>query len=174
LTIPITCLTITPPASLRSDRPDRIARISDRFQTRTLIAFTGIRIKTATMRPEWENAYLASILCLNTTARSCELKALQWAEVDLFARTLSIGKSKTPAGERLVPLTDVAVSALARLRKRAESFGSVEPSHYVFAAFVPKFSFSGKKIIDFNLTRFDPTGLANVDEEGGAARPPVS
>ena len=28
-------------------------------------------LKTAVMRPEWETAYLAAILCLNTTARGC-------------------------------------------------------------------------------------------------------
>jgi integrase len=65
------------------------------------------------------------------------------------------------AGERTVPLTDVACSALARLRGRAEAFGSVEPSHYVFAAFVPKFTFSGKKVIDYNVTEFDPTTHVN-------------
>jgi hypothetical protein len=35
-------------------------------------------LKTAVMRPEWETAYLAAILCLNTTARGCELKGLRW------------------------------------------------------------------------------------------------
>jgi integrase len=114
-------------------------------------------LKAAVMRPEWETAYLAAILCLNTTARGCELKALQWSDVDLFARTLTIRTSKTAAGERVVPLTDVAVSALAKLRRRAESFGPAEPSHYIFAAFVPKFTFSGKKVIDYNITAFDPT-----------------
>jgi integrase len=114
-------------------------------------------LKTAVMRPEWETAYLAAILCLNTTARGCELKALQWSDVDLFARTLTIRTSKTAAGERVVPLTDVATSALARLRRRAESFGPVLPSHYIFAAFVPKFTFSGKKVIGYNVTAFDPT-----------------
>lgn len=114
-------------------------------------------LKTAVMRPEWETAYLAAILCLNTTARGCELKGLQWCDVDLFARTLTIRKSKTAAGERVVPLTTVAVSALARLRRRAESFGAVEPSHFVFAAFVPKFTFSGKRVIDYSVTGFDPT-----------------
>src|ERR1035437_540807 len=114
-------------------------------------------LKTAVMRPEWETAYLAAILCLNTTARGCELKGLQWCDVDLFARTLTIRKSKTAAGERVVPLTGVAVSALARLRQRAEGFGSVEPSHYVFAAFVPKFTFNGKRVVDYNVTGFDPT-----------------
>jgi integrase len=114
-------------------------------------------LKTAVMRPEWETAYLAAILCLNTTARGCELKGLQWSDVDLFARTLTIRTSKTAAGERVVPLTDVAASALARLRRRAEGFGPVEQSHYVFAAFIPKFTFSGKKVIDYNVTGFDPT-----------------
>jgi integrase len=114
-------------------------------------------LKMAVMRPEWETAYLAAILCLNTTARGCELKGLRWSDVDLFGKTLTIRKSKTAAGERAVPLTDVAASALARLRRRAEGFGTVEPSHYVFAAFVPKFTFSGKKVVDYNVTRFDPT-----------------
>jgi integrase len=114
-------------------------------------------LKTAVMRPEWETAYLAAILCLNTTARGCEMKSLQWSDVDLFARTLTIRTSKTAAGERVVPLTDVATSALARLRRRAESFGPVLPSHYIFAAFVPKFTFSGKKVIGYNVTAFDPT-----------------
>ena len=118
-------------------------------------------LKTAVMRPEWETAYLAAILCLNTTARGCELKGLQWSDVDLFSRTLTIRTSKTTAGERVVPLTDVAASALARLRRRAECFGEVQPSHFVFAAFVPKFTFSGKKVIDYNVTGFDPTRHVN-------------
>ena len=33
----------------------------------------------------------------------------------------------------MIPLTSVAASALARLRTRAESFGAVEPSHYVYS-----------------------------------------
>jgi integrase len=118
-------------------------------------------LTTAGMRPEWETAYLAAILCLNTTARGCELRGLQWCDVDLFARTLTIRKSKTAAGERVVPLTDVATHALARLRRRAEGFGKVEPPHYVFAAFVPKFTFSAKKVIDYNVTAFDPTRHMN-------------
>jgi integrase len=114
-------------------------------------------LKTAALRPEWETAYLAAVLCLNTTARGCELKGLRWSDVDLFARSLTIRKSKTTAGERTVPLTDVACSVLGRLRSRAEGFGAVEPTHYVFAAFVPKFTFSGKRVIDYNVTEFDPT-----------------
>jgi integrase len=118
-------------------------------------------LRTAVMRPEWETAYLAAILCLNTTARGCELKGLQWTDVDLFAKTLTIRKSKTAAGERIVPLTTVACSALARLRARAEAFGPVEPAHFVFAAFTPKFTFSGKTVVDYNVTGFDPARHLN-------------
>src|SRR5579859_7487467 len=75
-------------------------------------------LNTAASRPEWETAYLAAVLCLNTTARGCELKGLQWFDVDLFARTLTIRISKTEAGERVIPLTDVAMSALAKVRFR--------------------------------------------------------
>jgi integrase len=81
--------------------------------------------------------------------------------VDLFAKTLTFRKSKTDAGQRIVPLTDVAVSALARLRRRGEGFGAVEPWHYVFAAFVPKFKLNGKRmvdgVVDYKITVFDPT-----------------
>jgi integrase len=117
-------------------------------------------LKTAVMRPEWQTAFLASVLCLNTTARGCELKGLQWLDVDLLGRTLTIRKSKTDAGVRMVPLTDVALSALAKLRRRAEAFGIVEPSHYVFAAFVPNFKLNGKRVVDgvtdYKITAFDP------------------
>ena len=122
-------------------------------------------LQTAVMRPEWETAYLAAILCLNTTARSCELKGLQWSDVDLFAKTLMIRKSKTEAGVRIVPLTDVAASALGRLRRRAQGFGTVEPSHYVFAAFKPNFKLDGKRmpdgVIDYEITAFNPTKHLN-------------
>lgn len=114
-------------------------------------------LQTAAMRPEWETAYLAAILCLNTTTRGCELKGLRWSDVDLFARTMTIRKTKTAAGERIIPLTDVARSTLARLRNRAELFGPVEPSHYVFSTFVPKFTFSGKKVVGYAVTAFDAT-----------------
>jgi integrase len=35
-------------------------------------------IEIARTRPEWQVAYCAAILALNTTCRSCELHGLQW------------------------------------------------------------------------------------------------
>jgi integrase len=118
-------------------------------------------LRTAVMRPEWETAFLAAILCLNTTARGCELKGLQWSDVDLFDRTVTVRKSKTDAGVRAIPLTDVACSALARLRTRAESFGPVDPAHFVFASYVSRRVFHGTEVIGADLTEFDPTKHVN-------------
>ena len=114
-------------------------------------------LRTAVTRPEWETAYLAAILCLNTTARGCELKGLQWSDVDLFDRTVTVRKSKTDAGVRAIPLTDVACSVLARLRTRAESFGPVEPEHYVFAAYGTRMTFNDTAIVGSKMVAFDPT-----------------
>ena len=114
-------------------------------------------LKTAVMRPEWETAFLAAILCLNTTSRGCELKGLQWSDVDLFDRTVTIRKSKTAAGVRAIPLTDVACTALARLRTRAESFGPVDSAHYVFAAYGTRMTFNDTTIVGSKMVAFDPT-----------------
>jgi integrase len=114
-------------------------------------------LRTAAMKPEWETAYLASVIALNTTKRGGDLKGLQWQDIDLFGRTMTIRKSKTEASRRTIPLTAVACSVFARLRERAESFGPIQPEHYVFAAFVPKFKFSGKKVVDYGITGFDPS-----------------
>ena len=68
-------------------------------------------------------------------------------------------------GVKVVPLTDVAASALGRLRRRAEGFSTVEPSHYVFAAFTPEFKLNGKRVldgvIDYKITASDPTRHLN-------------
>ena len=114
-------------------------------------------LKKAPERPEWETACWAMILGLNTTMRGCELKALRWLDIDLIERTLIIPKSKTPAGERVIPLTEQAYQILLKLRKKAEMFGPVEPSHYVFASMQPRGRFKGKKQVGMRIADFDPT-----------------
>src|SRR4029077_267521 len=54
-------------------------------------------LKVAQSRPEWETAYLASVLALNTTMRGCELKQLRWRDVDLLDQMLRVRRSKTAA-----------------------------------------------------------------------------
>lgn len=74
------------------------------------------------------------MVAVNTSCRKVELLTLRWADVDLFTRALSIERSKTEAGHRLIPLNDDAMAAFARLRKRAEMVGGGAPEHFVFPA----------------------------------------
>ncbi|MBA2735059.1 MAG: site-specific integrase [Acidobacteria bacterium] len=114
-------------------------------------------IGTASLKPEWETAYLAAILALNTTTRGCELRRFRWADVDLLNGTITIRKSKTVAGERVIPLTKDAQDALVRLRRRAETVGPVEPLHFIFASFKPVGKFENKEMVGIYMSGFDPT-----------------
>ena len=91
-------------------------------------------LKIAASRPEWQSALWAATLALNTTMRGCEIKQLRWRDVDLMEKTLTICKSKTEAGERVVPLNGDAWNAIVLLYRRARAFGDVRPEHYVFPA----------------------------------------
>ena len=123
--------------------PSRLEMLTHQAGTRLL--------KTASQKPEWETAYLAAVLAVGTTARGCELRGLRWADVNLIDRAVTLASEdkweiapaarldacriKTSESYRVVPLTPETFDALLKLRKRAEMFGPVEPSHFVFAAF---------------------------------------
>jgi len=91
-------------------------------------------LKMAAAKPEWETARLAAILALNTTMRGCELKGLRWRDVDFLERTLTIRRSKTAAGERVIPLNAEAWATILKLRdKSRRRFGDkLEPDWHVF------------------------------------------
>lgn len=114
-------------------------------------------LEAAALKPEWETAYFAAILALNTTMRGCEIRGLLWSDVDFVADTLAIRQSKTEAGVRIIPLTPDAFEVLVQLRKRAELFGEVLPRHYIFASFKPVGRFHGKEIVEHRMLNFDPT-----------------
>ena len=91
-------------------------------------------LKVAASRPEWQNAAWAASLALNTTMRGCEIKQLRWRDIDLMEKTLAVRKSKTEAGERVIPLNADAWNAILSLYRRAQGLGEVRPEHYVFPA----------------------------------------
>jgi integrase len=91
-------------------------------------------LKVAAFRPEWQNAAHASKLALNTTMRSCEIKQLRWRDIDFMGKTLTICKSKTEAGERVIPLNADAWDTVLLLYRRAQGLGEIQPEHYVFPA----------------------------------------
>jgi integrase len=89
-------------------------------------------LRNAAARPEWQNAAWAASLALNTTMRGCEIKQLQWRDIDMIERSLTVRKSKTDAGERVIPLNSDAWDVILALYRRSQAFGATQASHYLF------------------------------------------
>ena len=89
-------------------------------------------LKVAASREDWQTAYYAAVLALNTTMRGCEIKGLRWRDVDLMNRAITVRRSKTEAGERVIPLNPDAHSVILNLYQRAKKLGDVLPDHYLF------------------------------------------
>jgi integrase len=68
-------------------------------------------------------------LAVNTTIQGCEIRQLRWQDVDLLEKTLVIRRSKTEAGERVIPLNNDAWKAVLSLYRCAQSLGEVQPDH---------------------------------------------
>jgi integrase len=74
--------------------------------------------------------YVATVLALQTCMRYSEIRLLQWRQVDLGRRVITVGHSKTEAGEgRVIPLTRVAQEILLAW---AATFPNKKPNHYLF------------------------------------------
>ena len=74
----------------------------------------------------------AVTLALDSGLRREELTGLRWRQVELEARRLTVGKSKTAAGRgRTVPLGDRALATLSAWRRQ---FPFSQPSDHVFAS----------------------------------------
>ena len=57
------------------------------------------------------------MLALNAGMRDAEMKTLTWGQLNLEKRYLSVGRSKTEAGEgRTIPFNSALYDALARTR----------------------------------------------------------
>ncbi len=91
-------------------------------------------LKVAGSRPDWHVACCAAVLALNTTMRGCELKGLRWRDVNLLDHMLTVRRSKTDAGERVIPLNADALAAILELYRRVQPLGGTEADHYVFPA----------------------------------------
>jgi integrase len=76
----------------------------------------------------------ALILALNAGMRDSEIKRTQWSQIDFAKAMLTVGKSKTAAGEgRTIPLNSEILAALLEHAKwYAKTFGELRPDWYVF------------------------------------------
>jgi integrase len=84
-------------------------------------------LKTAESRPEWQIARLAATLALNTAMRAGEIRGLRWRDVDLMNKALTVRRSKTEAGKRVIPLNSDAWAAILELRERSKELFNCEP-----------------------------------------------
>jgi integrase len=91
-------------------------------------------LRTAGQNDEWQRVQSAMSLALCTTMRGCEIKRLQWRDIDFLNRVILVRTSKTEAGQRLIPMNHEAYELVVRLRERAKSFNGIESQHYVFPA----------------------------------------
>ncbi len=93
--------------------------------------------EAAASRDEWQTAYCAALLTANTSMRPVEIRRLLWQDLDPVNRLVTVRKSKTEAGSRVIPLNDEAWAAIVALKKRAEAFKTDQPEHYIFPRTVP-------------------------------------
>jgi len=78
------------------------------------------------------NLLLRSVvsIALNTALRKNEIRTLQWQQIDLIQRTLTVGRTKTEGGSgRTIPLNSVAYGALVCWASR---FPEAKPENFVF------------------------------------------
>jgi integrase len=112
-------------------------------------------LKRAGSRQEWQNAAWAARLALNTTMRGHEIKGLRWRDVDMIGRTLRVMRSKTEAGERVIPLNADAWEVILALYKRSQKLGGFEPGHFLFPAIKP--DHAAKQVGAKAKEKIDPT-----------------
>jgi len=78
--------------------------------------------------------YPALMLALNTGERDAEIRGLQWERLDLAKAIVTVGDSKTEAGEgRTIPLNSALLEAMVEYAKwYTKRFGTIQPKWYVF------------------------------------------
>ncbi len=94
--------------------------------------------ETAKANPDWFPAFCAAILTANGSFRPAELRRIKWQDVNPIDKTITVLKSKTKAGNRVVPLNDEACAAVGALHTRALALGTRAPDHYLFHRIWPK------------------------------------
>jgi integrase len=78
--------------------------------------------------------YPALMLALNTGMRNGEIRNLKWNQIDFKKQFLTVGRSKTEAGEgRTIPLNPALLQALERHAEWYKlRFGRIDPEWYLF------------------------------------------
>jgi len=92
-------------------------------------------LKALASNPRWQTVRWCAEAALNCGMRSEEFKGLRLAQLHFDGAKPSVHilrcTTKTDAGERRVPLNQVAAFAFARLQELAALMGAVQPHHYL-------------------------------------------
>lgn len=92
-------------------------------------------MRTAASSEKWAGVYWFSMLALNTTMRTCEIRALQVGDFDIANALVKVGSegAKNQGSIRAIPLNRDALKAAEAIIERAKRHGSYSPQHYVFS-----------------------------------------
>jgi integrase len=87
------------------------------------------------MKSKSPHIFAAFVLARDAGLRDTEIKTLTWAQIDLKAKFLRVGRAKTEAGEgRTIPLNAELYDALLHYRAwYEERFGKAQDEWYLFA-----------------------------------------
>ena len=126
-------------AKLSSRLRDDVKLLTVRREQRKMLSHAEKRrlFETAASNPEWRIAYCAALLTVNSSMCPVEIKRLKWEDLDPTTRLVTVKRSKTDAGTRLIPLNDEAWSAVCALKQRSDDLCTNQPAHYILPRIVP-------------------------------------
>lgn len=89
--------------------------------------------RVGTSNPNWDVAYCAFIISINTTAGPGEIRHLRPQDIDYEKRTMRVQPegAKNEHRIRVIPLNQSAWKAVEYLSERAKRLGVTEPCHYL-------------------------------------------
>lgn len=100
--------------------------------------------QVAMTKPKWKVAYLCSLLTVNTTCNSKEIRFLRLMDVSLaplpaapYGTMQIVLGAKNETRDRVIPLNTIAATSIRELLKIALERGSVEPQHFLIAHRAP-------------------------------------
>jgi integrase len=127
--------------SLRLKVRPSIGKAYSESQKRALLS-AAIPERVAAIKAQSRSPYIrpALELAFNAGMRDAEIRNLTWEQIDFEKRFLTVGHSKTDAGEgRTIPLNNSLLSALVdHSRWYTKRFGSIMPDWHLFPGRVGK------------------------------------
>jgi integrase len=157
--------------SLRLKVRPSIGEAYSESQKRDLLS-AAVPERVAAIKAQSRSPYIrpALELAFNAGMRDAEIRNLTWAQIDFERRFLTVGRSKTDAGEgRTIPLNNSLLSALVdHSRWYTKRFGSMMPDWYVFPGRVGKPERGKPRPLDPTLPVTSlKTAWRNVKERSG-------